>query len=234
MDSANAVTPDERLVEQARSGDGGAFEELIRRHKRKIFGMAARIACDDLELEEIVQEVFIKAYEKLASFRGDAPFEHWLARIATNTCHDYLRKRKQRRAEVPVDLYEWTLEAPVKEQGAEPEELAALARALDRLRPDDRLVLMLLELEGKSVKETAYIMDISEGNVKVRAHRARKPSKNCWRRNWIMDDVKLDRLLQVLRGRVVDTTRMELGFETRTMAVLRQRRAEEPMVFSIS
>lgn len=174
MDSAGAGIPDERLVDQIRAGDGAAYEELIRRHKRKVFGMAARIARDSLELEEIAQEVFVKAYEKLASYRGDAPFGHWLARIATNTCHDYLRKRKQRRAEVSVDLYEWALEAPVETHGAEPEELAALARALEKLRPEERLVLTLLELEGKSVKETAYIMDISEGNVKVRAHRARK------------------------------------------------------------
>lgn len=177
MDSADAGIPDERLVDQVRSGDGAAYEELIRRHKRKIFGMAARIARDPLELEEIVQEVFVKAYEKLASYRGDAPFGHWLARITTNTCHDYLRKRKQRRAEVPVDLYEWTLKAPVETQGAEPEELAALARAMELLRPEERMVLTLTELEGKSVKEAAYIMDISEGNVKVRAHRARKALK---------------------------------------------------------
>lgn len=177
MDSASAGIPDGRLVDQARAGDGAAYEELIRRHKRKIFGMAARIARDPLELEEIGQEVFVKAYENLASYRGDAPFGHWLARIATNTCRDYLRKRKQRRAEVSVDLYEWMLEAPVETHGAAPEDLAALARALERLRPDERLVLTLLELEEKSVKETAYIMDISEGNVKVRAHRARKALK---------------------------------------------------------
>ncbi|MBI5637943.1 MAG: sigma-70 family RNA polymerase sigma factor [Nitrospinae bacterium] len=177
MDSAGAGIPDERLVDQVRAGDGVAYEELIRRHKGKIFGMAARIARDALELEEIAQEVFVKAYENLASYRGDAPFGHWLSRIATNTCHDYLRKRKQRRAEVSVDLYEWMLEAPAETHGAAPEELAALARALERLRPGERLVLTLLELEEKSVKETAYIMDISEGNVKVRAHRARKALK---------------------------------------------------------
>lgn len=173
MDSAGADIPDERLVEQVRAGDGAAYEELIRRHKRKIFGMAARIAHDPLELEEIAQEVFVKAYEKLAGFRGDAPFGNWLARIATNTCRDFLRKRKRRQVEVPVDLYEWALEPAVETHGAAPEELAALARALERLRPDERLVITLLELEEKSVKETAYIMNMSEGNVKVRAHRAR-------------------------------------------------------------
>lgn len=177
MDSASAGIPDERLVERSRAGDGAAFEELIRRHKRKVFGMAARIARDPLELEEIAQEVFVKAYEKLAGYRGDAPFEHWLARIVTNTCHDYLRVRKRRLVEVSVDLHEWTLAAPMDTHGAEPEELAALARAMERLRPDERLVLTLLELEGKSVRETAYIMEISEGNVKVRAHRARKTLK---------------------------------------------------------
>ncbi len=177
MDSAEAGIPDEQLIEQVRAGNGAAYEELIRRHKQKIFYMAARIARDPLELEEIAQEVFVKAYEKLASYRGEAPFGHWLARIATNTCYDYLRKRKQRRVEVPIDLHEWALEAQTETHGTEPEELAALARALERLRPDDRMVLTLLELEEKSVKETAYIMDISEGNVKVRAHRARKALK---------------------------------------------------------
>lgn len=174
MDSASAGIPDERLVEQSRAGDGAAFEELMRRHKRKVFGMAARIARDSLELEEIAQEVFVKAYEKLPGYRGDAPFEHWLARIATNTCRDYLRMRMRRKLETSVDLHEWTLASPADTHGAEPEELKALARAMEQLRPDERLVITLLELEGKSVKDTAYIMDISEGNVKVRAHRARK------------------------------------------------------------
>ncbi len=177
MGPGDTGIPDERLVAMARDGNDAAFEELIRRHKRRILGMAARFARDDLELEEIAQEAFVKAYENLVRFRGDAPFAHWLARIASNTCYDFLRKRKRRQAELPVELFEHALGAPEETARPDAEDLAALARAMEKLKPEERLVLTLMELEEKSVKETAYIMGISEGNVKVRAHRARKALK---------------------------------------------------------
>src|SRR5688572_8964043 len=80
---------DELLVEATLDGDERAFAELVGRHKRRVFGTAARFARDEHQLEDIAQEVFVRAFKNLRSFRGDAPFEHWLARITTSACYDF-------------------------------------------------------------------------------------------------------------------------------------------------
>src|SRR5260221_11998346 len=88
---------DERLIQSTLAGDDEAFAELVRRHKRKIFGIAARFARNDHELDDLCQEIFVKAYQKLQSFRGEAPFEHWVSRIAVHACYDFLRSTRRDR-----------------------------------------------------------------------------------------------------------------------------------------
>src|SRR5277367_5963303 len=97
---------DERLIQSTLAGDDEAFAELVRRHKRKVFGIAARFARNDHERDEICQEIFVKAYQKLKSFRGEAPFEHWVSRIAVHACYDFLRKTRRDRETVTLDLIE--------------------------------------------------------------------------------------------------------------------------------
>src|SRR2546425_9038665 len=94
---------DARLIQSTLAGDDEAFAELVRRHKRKVFGIAARFARNDHELDDICQEIFVKAYRNLGKFRGDAPFEHWVSRISVRTCYDFLRKERWARQSVPVD-----------------------------------------------------------------------------------------------------------------------------------
>jgi len=94
MVSAESDTPDEQLVEAALGGDERAFAELAQRHKKRVFGVAARFARDAGELEDICQDVFVQAYFKLRQFRRDSPFEHCIMRITTFKCYDYLRKRR--------------------------------------------------------------------------------------------------------------------------------------------
>ena len=101
MVSAKSSTPDEQLVEAALAGDDDAFAELARRHKSRVFGVAARFARDAAELEDICQDVFIQAYFKLRQYRRDSPFEHWVLRITTHKCYDYLRKRRRSRTTSP-------------------------------------------------------------------------------------------------------------------------------------
>jgi RNA polymerase sigma-70 factor (ECF subfamily) len=169
---------DESLVIAARAGDDGAFTRLVTRHKGRIFGLAARFTRTSHELDDICQDVFIKAYQNLSSFRNDAPFEHWLIRIAVRVCHDALRSRKQEKYDTHLDDYALEVRDVAEEarnEARQARELLALAMA--RLRPDERMVITLLELEQFTVRETAAATGWSETNVKVRGHRARQALK---------------------------------------------------------
>lgn len=175
---------DDILVRAARNGDDGAFSSLVTRHKRRVFGLAARFARDSGELEDICQDVFIKAYENLGSFRNEAPFEHWLVRIATHACYDALRKRRR---ETGTSSYDALIHG-VADQAEEARHSANQARsllkwALSRLSPDEQLVITLLELEEYTIREVAALTDWSEANVKVRGHRARQVLKRILEEN---------------------------------------------------
>jgi RNA polymerase sigma-70 factor, ECF subfamily len=164
---------DERLIQSTLTGDDEAFAELVRRHKRKIFGIAARFARNDAELHDICQEVFVKAYQKLKSFRGEAPFEHWVSRIAVHSCYDFLRATRYDRENVSLD----GIEIGVRPDTSAKDASELLQWAMARLSADERLVITLLELEERSVRETAGLTGWSESNVKVRAFRARQELK---------------------------------------------------------
>jgi RNA polymerase sigma-70 factor (ECF subfamily) len=174
-----AIVPDDaRLAVQAAEGDDGAFEELVRRHKRRVFGTAARFARDDHQLEDIAQEVFLRAFKNLARFRGEAPFEHWLARITVSACYDFLRKERRVREQVSLDGAEWD----ARDDSVEAAIAVGRARevvgwALRRMAPDEQLILTLCELEERPVREVAQLTGWSESNVKVRAFRARQNLK---------------------------------------------------------
>jgi RNA polymerase sigma-70 factor (ECF subfamily) len=171
---AESSTPDEQLVEATLGGDEHAFAELSRRHKKRVFGVASRFARDAGELEDICQDVFVQAYFKLRQFRRDSPFEHWIMRITTFKCYDYLRKRRR---EGPVISVEAMLESGHEPSAAEAPaphpDLERLHAALAELSPKERLVITLLELEERSVQEIADFTGWSVSNVKVRAFRAR-------------------------------------------------------------
>lgn len=173
MSAAIDELTDKRLIQSTLAGDDEAFAELVRRHKRKVFGIAARFARNDHELDDICQEIFVKAYQKLKSFRGEAPFEHWVSRIAVHACYDFLRKTRHDRENVPLD----GIEIGVRDNASAREAAEILQWAMTRLSADERLVITLLELEEKSVRETAELTGWSESNVKVRAFRARQALK---------------------------------------------------------
>jgi len=166
--------PDDRLVEATLGGDDRAFEELTRRHKSRVFGVAARFAHDAAELEDICQEVFVQAFFKLRQFRRDSPFEHWLLRITTHKCYDYLRKRRRQSPGVSIDLMlESGYEPSAPANPAPHPDLERLYTALAQLSPKERLVITLLELEELTVQEISSRTGWSMSNVKVRAFRAR-------------------------------------------------------------
>ncbi len=175
---AEDVLDDGALVKSILGGDERSFAELIRRHKSRVFGTCSRFARDSHELDDICQEVFLRAYRKLSGFRGDAPFAHWLATLTVSVCYDYLRKERRHRENLAynVETNERT------DLGAEATLSARRAKelldwAMRQLEPEDQVVLTLLELEERSIREIADVTGWGESKVKVRAFRARAKLK---------------------------------------------------------
>ena len=173
-----APTTDEALVAATLGGDDDAFAEIVRRYKRRVFASAARFARDDHQLDDIAQEVFVRAFRHLGKFRGDAPFEHWLSRIIVSACYDFLRKERRTREHVALDAIEYEVrDLTIDSAIAAGRARELLAFAMSRLTPDDQLILTLCEIEDRSVRDVAELTGWSEGNVKVRAFRARQNLK---------------------------------------------------------
>lgn len=169
---------DESLIRDVRAGNKEAFVELVRRYKRRVIALAARFARDADDLDDISQDVFIKVYENLGKFRADAPFEHWLSRIAVRTCYDALRSRRKEKGHVPLEGVHNLVADPSHGVRREAEEARNLLEwGLAQLRPEERLVITLAELEDKSIREIAGLTGWSQANVKVRAFRARQKLK---------------------------------------------------------
>ena len=164
---------DERLIQSSLTGDDGAFATLVGRYRSRVFGIAARFARNDHELDDVCQDIFIKAYRNLGKYRADAPFEHWLSRIAVRACYDLLRKTRHDRDQVSLD----NLDIAAAESGNADAARELLAWAMAQLSPEERLVITLLEIEERTVREIAELTGWSESNVKVRAHRARQELK---------------------------------------------------------
>lgn len=172
------------LIQAVRQGDTASFELLVVRYQPKVFGTVRRYARRESEVEDIVQEIFLKAFQKLDAFRGDAPFEHWLMTIAVRTCYDFLRQHQRNRELNVTDISEDESSNYLEKTGADPREAEGAAAARDlveavlsKLSPASRLVLTLLEIEERSVKEIAALTGWSETLVKVRAFRARGEMK---------------------------------------------------------
>jgi RNA polymerase sigma-70 factor (ECF subfamily) len=168
------------LIAAVLAGDSASFEPLVAKYSPRVFATARRYARRDVEVQDIAQEVWLKAFDKLKSFRGEAPFEHWLMRMTVRTCYDFLRAHQRNRissfSEISEPEEDW-LERFVAEPGSVADDEAAakllIDRVLDKLPADARLVIQLLEIEDRSVKEIAEITGWSVPLVKVRAFRAR-------------------------------------------------------------
>ncbi len=158
-------------VQAAAGGDGDAYRRIIRHFQDTIARRMVRFTRDQRMIEELVHDVFVEAYFGLGGYRGDAPFEHWLQRIATRVGYRYWTRRS-REAANSVDVHLYDPEA--KSDLSARESADEVAVVLEQLAPRDRLVLTLLYLESRSVAEAADLAGWSETMVKVQAHRARK------------------------------------------------------------
>jgi RNA polymerase sigma-70 factor (ECF subfamily) len=171
-----SVNDDVELVQRIRDGATDEFAELVRRHQAQVRSIVGRYERDAHLCDDLAQETFIKAWRALASFDRRAPFAHWVSRIAVRVAIDHLRRKRVRHGEVGFDdLGEAALDW-LRSGDGEPE--ANLARevldlAMRELSPADRVVITLLEIEGRSVREISELTGSSGVAVRVRALRAR-------------------------------------------------------------
>ena len=175
------------LVQRAKAGELDAFETLTHRYEKRVYSLAFRILRQQQDAEDVTQQTFLSALENLVDFRGDAGFATWLLRIATHAALKIIRKRKGLET---VSLDQATAEPDdsgairhpeyIADWQQSPEELVVrnevrelLEAALDQLDEKHRLVFLLRDVEGLSIKATAETLGLSEANTKVRLLRAR-------------------------------------------------------------
>jgi RNA polymerase sigma-70 factor (ECF subfamily) len=174
------VLDDLSQVEAARRGDVDAFNQLIERYQRPAYSLAYRTLGEAEAAADATQEAFLSAFRAVHDFRGQS-FKAWLLRIVVNACYDELRRRQRRPAASLEAMAEQT-EVELRSSDAihGPEATAAryetaevIQQALQRLPPDQRMVVVLCDVQGMSYEEAAVVLDVAMGTVKSRLSRAR-------------------------------------------------------------
>lgn len=179
----SAKQTDARLVERAQRGDKRAFDLLVLRYQHRIQGLVSRYVRDQDEIQDVVQEAFLKAYRALPRFRGDSQFYTWIYRIAINTAKNYLVARSRRPPAGDVDAQEaeyygggealTDVASPERELAGEQLKQAVFG-ALEALPDELRTAVTLREFDGLSYEEIAEIMECPVGTVRSRIFRARE------------------------------------------------------------
>lgn len=170
------------IVRQVQAGDRGAFNLLVKKYQHKVANLVARYVYDPGEVEDISQEVFVKAYRAIGGFRGDSAFYTWLYRIAINTAKNHLVAQSRRPPNTDVEAQDAELteagynlrEVGTPESNLLSRELAQrVVNAVRELPEELRTAITLRELEGLSYEEIATVMDCPIGTVRSRIFRAR-------------------------------------------------------------
>lgn len=183
--SAAVVSDEDELIKSSLAGDDDSFEILVRRHSSRVFSIIGSFFRRRDLVEDIAQEVFAKAFFSLGTFTLGRSFEAWVAKIAVNACYDHLRAQRRRiEQQLPHETQqedEWfelqMLEvARDRHSSSERQRDAAeiAERLLGKLEPEDRLVVVLIDRDGFSVKEVSEMTGWGQSKVKVRAFRARR------------------------------------------------------------
>ena len=173
---------DFEVIERAQKGDAAAFNEVVTAYRKRIMGVVTRLIARPEDVEDVAQEVFLRLYFSLDQLRTAEVFEPWLYRLTVNAAYDYLRKQRRRQEYRMSDLSEQQMlmadalaggrvERDERDQKKVRESVDALLGAVSEA---DRILLMLKELEGLSLKELEKIYDINENALKVRLFRARQ------------------------------------------------------------
>jgi RNA polymerase sigma-70 factor, ECF subfamily len=179
------MDPDRELVDRARTGDIAAFEALVERHRDVVYRVAARTVGHD-EAEDVSQDAFLRAFHRLPSFRGEAPFRAWLLSITRNAAINQIARRRPE----PVESVDPLVEAADGERQRTPSDRLEGRERRDRLEakvrmlsPAHRVVLVLRDIEGLSYEEISEVTESPLGSVKGRLHRARGELIELLRRN---------------------------------------------------
>lgn len=175
------------LIDRLKAGDEQALESIFTIHSAKLYGVAQRILGDAADAEEVIQDVFWTAFRKAKSFQGHSRFSTWLYRLTVNAALGKIRRSQRPKKEVAYEEYlpkfqedghhqarpvvDWS--DTLEERYAQQETQALLARALDQLKPVDRSVIVLSDMESLSDKEIAALVGLTVSAVKTRLHRAR-------------------------------------------------------------
>lgn len=166
---------DYELAQAAAAGDLSAFEELYRRHFRRVYSLCLRMTANPEEAEDLTQDTFIQLHKKIGSFRGDSAFTTWLHRMTVNQVLMHFRRRKSRPeyttgdGETPVQIVQGT-----ENQNRMPVvDKIVLENAIAKLSPGYRTVFVLHDVEGHEHNEIAGMLGISEGTSKSQLHKAR-------------------------------------------------------------
>ncbi len=181
-----AENPETVLVERLKTGDPQAFEAIFNRYSGRLYKIAQRMLGEAADTEEVIQDVFWTVYRKAKSFRGNSQLSTWLYRLTVNAALGKMRRSKKKK-EVEYDEYlpkfqddghplvrpvvDWS--ETLEEQYARRELQKMLSRALDELKPLDKAIIVLSDLEGLSDREIAVSIALSVAAVKTRLHRAR-------------------------------------------------------------
>ena len=173
---------DFELIQRARDGDNGAFNQIVLAYRKRIMGTIARLIGRPEDVEDVAQEVFLRLYFSLDQLRAPDVFEPWLYRLTVNACYDYLRRQKRRHESRMADLSEQQVtmaDAAASGKATNEEQRRTQVREfvhalLESVSEEDRLLLTLKEVEGLSLKELEQIYQVNENALKVRLFRARQ------------------------------------------------------------
>ncbi len=179
------LVDDQTLILQCRAGDQAAFRELVKRYQQKAYGIAFSMLRDADDAMDVTQEAFIKVHRYLDNFKGSSSFYTWLYRITVNLCIDHIRKNKKAQTveyEDAMDhdegqggeLLPSTMDMDPARNLDRRELREMIDRALERLSPTHRAVILMREVEGLSYKEMAEVMEVSMGTIMSRLFHARR------------------------------------------------------------
>lgn len=173
---------DFELIQKACAGDDGAFNQVVTAYRKRIFGTVARLIGKPEDVEDVAQEVFLRLYYSLDQLRTPEVFEPWLYRLTVNASYDYLRKQRRRNESRMADLSEQQVIMADAAAGGRTSNEDQRRRQvkefvdslLETVSDEDRILLMLKEVEGLSIKELERVYGVKENALKVRLFRARQ------------------------------------------------------------
>lgn len=179
---------DTELVARTKEGDAGAFDELVRRYSPRVYGLVYNMTSNHEETNDVLQDVFLKAFRSIKGFRGDSSFYTWIHTIAMNMTINFLKKRNRRRGlslddvdshiENDPDFIEATAGSDPRREANLSELQKRLNEAMQKLSHDHRAVVTMFDIQGMPHAEIAKILGISEGTVRSRLFYAHRQLQN--------------------------------------------------------